>query len=234
VRSVLAWLALAACSPAAPTTSPPVTIEVDPNAVPITDAPPPEAPVRPPDALLDPSKAKERAPDFYTVHFDTTAGPFEMACERRWAPYGADRIYNLVVIGFFTDVAIFRVVPGFVAQWGIHGDPEIAAAWQDAYIEPDPVGRPNLEGTVAFAKSAVAQGTTQLFVNYKDNGSLDGLGFSPVCNVTKGMATLRALRGGEHHQALASAQGQIAAKGNAFLRAEYPSLDYIVNARIVR
>jgi peptidyl-prolyl cis-trans isomerase A (cyclophilin A) len=193
------------------------------------------------EAMLDPSKATEKAPDSFKAKLETTAGDFVLECTRAWAPNGVDRFYNLVKIGYYDDVALFRVAPGFVVQWGIHGNPKVSEAWMKANIEPDTVTESNKKGTVTFAQAGgpAAKGktatsrSTQVFINYADNDNLDEMGFAPICKVVDGFDDTTKFGGSKHHQQLTSAQGQIFAKGNAFLRSAYPELDYIKKATIV-
>lgn len=185
-------------------------------------------------ALLDPTKAAETAPEDFHVKFETTAGDFEMDCHRSWAPKAADRFYNLVKIGFYDDVSIFRVVEGFVAQFGIHGDPAVSKPWKGTATEPDPVKESNKRGTLTFAMGGMPKTfTTQVFINFKDNPNLDKMGFAPVCLVTgEGMNVVdkfyKAYEGEVSNQ-----QGKIEAEGNKFLREQYKALDYIKTARLV-
>lgn len=185
-------------------------------------------------AMLDPTKAVEPAPEDYHVKFETTAGDFEMDCHRSWAPKAADRFYNLVKIGFYDDVAIFRVVEGFVAQFGIHGDPAVSKPWKGTATEPDPVKESNKRGTLTFAMGGMPKTfTTQVFINFKDNANLDKMGFAPVCMVTgEGMGVVdkfyKAYEGEVSNQ-----QGKIESEGNKFLRDQYKALDYIKTARLV-
>ena len=134
--------------------------------------------------LLDPAKATEEAPAQYTVTFDTTKGPFTVQVDRKLSPRGADRLYNLVKVGHFDDLAVFRVVPGFVAQFGMHGDPEVNQVWSQATIDDDPVATTNARGTLVFATAGPNTRSNQFFVNTADNAMLDGKGFSPFGTVT--------------------------------------------------
>ena len=113
-----------------------------------------DAPLAEPDPrLLAPEKATETAPDTFKVKFTTSKGEFTVEAHRDWSPNGADRFYNLVKIGFFNEVRFFRVIPGFVAQFGIHGHPQVAKAWQNANIQDEPVKEGNKRGRLVFAKS---------------------------------------------------------------------------------
>jgi peptidyl-prolyl cis-trans isomerase A (cyclophilin A) len=129
--------------------------------------------------LLKPSLLKEQAPATYQVKFDTTRGPFTIIVTRAWAPLGADRFYNLVKHHYFDNAHFFRVVPGFVAQFGLSAYPPVTAAWEKATIKDDPHGQSNKRGTIVFATAGPNTRTTQLFINLKDNVSLDSQGFTP-------------------------------------------------------
>lgn len=184
-------------------------------------------------AMLDPSKAKEKAPDTFRAKFETTKGDIVFECTRDWAPNGVDRFYNLVKIGFFDDVAFFRVVKGFVVQWGIHGDPKVSAVWSDANLPPDPPKQSNKRGMLTYAMAGRPDTrSTQLFVNYKDNTSLDAMGFAPICKVAEGMEIADKLFGG-YEENVTDKQGEIQAEGNDYLRAKWPELDYVKTAAIV-
>src|SRR5207253_4667037 len=128
-------------------------------------------------ALRNPAALKAVAPPTYKAVFDTSAGVFEILVHRDWAPKGADRFYNLVKNGFFDDTRFFRVVPNFMVQFGINGDPAIASAWQNANLKDDPGGKQsNKKGYVTFATRGKDTRTTQVFINFKDNGFLDAQG----------------------------------------------------------
>lgn len=183
-------------------------------------------------AMKDPSKATEKAPDSFRAKFTTTKGDIVFECTRAWAPNGVDRFYNLVKIGFFDDVALFRVAKGFVVQWGIHGDPQVSRVWSDANLPPDPVVQSNKRGMLTYAMAGRPDTrSTQLFINYGDNTSLDAQGFAPICKVVSGMETADAFNG-EYAERVTGMQGEIQAKGNAYLREKWPNLDYIKTAVI--
>jgi peptidyl-prolyl cis-trans isomerase A (cyclophilin A) len=206
------------------------SVAEDAKTEPKTDEKKPAAAATAPD-LSDPSKLAEKAPDTYKVRFDTTKGAVTIEVTRAQAPNGADRFYNLVKGGFFTDVAFFRVVPGFMVQFGIHGDPKISAAWRDANIQDDPVKSGNARGTLTFAQtSAPNSRSTQLFINYGNNSFLDGQRFASFGKVTSGMDVVDKINSesGEHPD-----QGAIQMQGNAYLKKEFPNLDYIKSATIL-
>ncbi len=210
------------------------------------EAPSPTAQAQPPapgparaadDPLLHPEKATDTAPDSYQVRFETTKGAFTVTVHRDWAPRGADRFYNLVKLGYYDDVAFFRVLEGFVVQFGIHGDPKVASAWREARIQDDPVKQSNTRGRITFATAGPDTRTTQVFVNLGDNKMLDGMGFSPFGEVdAEGMKVVEALYSGYGEGAPRGRgpdQGRIQREGNAYLRAQFPQLDYVKTARIV-
>jgi peptidyl-prolyl cis-trans isomerase A (cyclophilin A) len=186
----------------------------------------------PPPPLLHPATLKAKAPAVYTVAFSTTKGGFEVRVKRSWAPRGADRFYNLVRAHFFDGVEFFRVVKGFVVQFGISGYPAVSSAWQNANIPDDPVRASNVRGTITFADAGPNTRTTQVFINLANNSRLDSLGFAPFGKVAKGMSVVDKLYAGYGEQPT-SAQPQIAAQGNAFLKRRFPKLDSVLTARIV-
>lgn len=183
-------------------------------------------------ALLSPEKANEKAPDQFKVKIVTTKGDLVVEVNRAWSPNGADRFYNLVKTGFYDDTAFFRIVNGFMAQIGIHGDPSVMAKWRTANIMDDqPAGQSNKPGYVTFAKTGAPNSrSTQIFFNFGDNSFLDGQGFTPFGKVVDGSPVLGALNleYGESPD-----QGAIQSSGNAYLKANFPRLDYIKTARIV-
>jgi peptidyl-prolyl cis-trans isomerase A (cyclophilin A) len=137
--------------------------------------------------LRDPARAQDRAPGTFRVRFDTTKGSFVVEAHRDWAPRGADRFYNLAKVGFFDEIRFFRVIAGFMVQFGIQGDPAVAAAWREARIQDDPVTQSNRRGMVTFATAGPDTRTTQVFINFKDNVGLDRQGFAPFGRVVEGM-----------------------------------------------
>jgi len=185
-----------------------------------------------PEKLMDPAKLVAKAPDTFKARFDTTKGIFVIEVHRDWAPNGVDRFYNLVKNGYYDGVKFFRVVPGFVAQWGIHGDPAIAMKWLKSTIPDDPVKQSNLRGYVTYAKSGAPNSrSVQLFINLADNPNLDGMGFAPFGKVIDGMDVVGKLFDG-YADGLRSLQGRIAEEGNVFLDKTYPNLDTIKRASI--
>ena len=178
----------------------------------------------------------QTAPDTFQVRFETTAGEFVVEARREWAPRGVDRFYNLAREGFFDGVRFFRVIVGFMAQFGISGNAEVAAAWQTTRIEDDPVSQSNTRGRVTFATAGPGTRTTQLFINYADNSRLDGMGFAPIGEVISGMDVVDALHAGYGEGAPRGRgpdQGRIQREGNAYLEREFPELDWVRSATLV-
>lgn len=186
----------------------------------------------PPKALLDPSKLDEKAPQLYDVKFETTAGDFVVSVHRTWAPIAADRFYNLVKNKFYDGNKIFRVVPGFVVQFGISPFPQVSKAWQDARIDDDTITVKNTRGAVTFASAGPNTRTTQVFVNLGNNENLDVDTFAPFAAVTEGMSVLDKLYSGYGDQPTPQQQ-KMFEQGNAFLERQYPKLDEIKTARII-
>ncbi len=188
--------------------------------------------------LLDPSKSVLKAPKEFKVLFKTTNGSFIVDFRRDWAPLGVDRVYNLVKDGFFNGDAFFRVVPGFVVQFGLNGSPQVNAAWRQARIQDDSsTGHSNKRGTVVFATAGPDTRTTQLFINLADNPMLDQTGFVPLGEAISGMDVVRSLFSGYGDgppQGVGPDQGQVAAQGNAYLKKNFPKLDYIKSARVIK
>jgi peptidyl-prolyl cis-trans isomerase A (cyclophilin A) len=188
----------------------------------------------PPPALLHPAALHAKAPATYGVKFTTTKGTFVVTVHRSWAPRGADRFYNLARARFYDGNEIFRVMKGFVVQFGISGFPSVSAAWQHANIADDPVKASNTVGTITYADAGPNTRTTQVFINLGNNAAnLDHLGFAPFGRVTTGMAVVNKLYGGYDDQPT-QLQGQIASQGNAFLKKRFPKLDSVLRARIVK
>jgi peptidyl-prolyl cis-trans isomerase A (cyclophilin A) len=187
-------------------------------------------------ALKDPSKLNEKAPDKFTVKLETTAGDILMDVDRSWAPKGADRFYNLVKNGYYDDVAFFRVIGGFMAQVGIHGDPELNKVWRNARIEDDKVKQSNTPGMVSFATAGPNTRTTQFFINFGNNARLDGMGFAPFAKV-RDMKVVEKLYAGYGEGAPSGkgpSQGRLQTEGNKYLKAEFPKLSWIKKATIVK
>lgn len=179
--------------------------------------------------LLDPSQAVFTAPERFTVTLDTTKGLIDIDVRRSWAPGGADRFFSLVKIGYFDGTAFFRVIPGFMAQIGIHGDPGVNRAWRMQRIEDDPVTQSNTRGMVSFATSGRNSRVNQFFINFGDNTRLDPMGFAPIGRV-RSMDVVDKLYSGYGEGAPAGRgpqQARMQSEGNPYLKAEFPELDYI-------
>jgi len=173
----------------------------------------------------------EQAPETYKVLFETSGGDFTVEVHREWSPNGADRFHKLVESGFYDECRFFRVVPGFMVQWGINGDPEIQQNWVDAKIKDDRVTKSNKRGLITFATSGKNSRTSQVFINYKDNAFLDGQGFSPFGEIVEGMDVVDAINSqyGEKPD-----QGLVQTKGNEYLNKSFPTLTYIKKATVVK
>jgi len=192
------------------------------------------APTGTPDAATekkDDDMWPETAPDTFKVKFECTNGEFTVECFKEWAPLGVERFYQLVREGYFDDTGFFRVVPNFVVQFGLAADPQVTAKWRTKSITDDPVKQTNAPGTITFATSGPNSRTTQLFINLVDNKRLDGMGFSPFGKVIEGMDVVKKINPeyGERPQ-----QGMITAEGNAYLKKNFPKMDFIKKATLVK
>ena len=185
-------------------------------------------------SFASPSVASE--PKGFSFVFETTQGQMQFECPQKWAPIGQQRLRDLVTAGFFTDIAFFRVIAGFVAQFGISGDPVISAKWQDANLTDDPVVASNLAGTLTFADAGPNTRTTQLFINLVDNARLDAMGFAPICKTdAAGLAIAQKLYSGYGEGApdgKGPDQDLITSQGNAYLKTNFPKLDYVLSATL--
>jgi peptidyl-prolyl cis-trans isomerase A (cyclophilin A) len=189
---------------------------------------------------------KAPAPDSFRVAFETSKGRFDVMARKSWAPIGVDRLYTLVQSKYFDDVRFFRVVSGFVAQFGMSGQPTVTKDWERRCIADEPVHHSNLRGAISFARGGPGTRSTQLFVNLKDNvvlDSLSGFGFPPIAEVVSGMDVVDSLYSGYGESAPRSGpqygregpdQDSIGARGNAYLNAGWPKLDYVKTARVVQ
>ena len=189
------------------------------------------------DTPLHPDAATETAPNVYKAKFETTKGDFVIQVDRNWAPLGADRFYNLVKLGYYDNLYFFRVINGFMAQVGIHADPQITSIWKNARILDDPVTQRNTRGRVSFATAGPRTRTTQFFINFNDqNVRLDGYGFAPFGEVVEGMDVVDRLHSGYGEGApggTGPAQDRIQQEGNPYLEREFPKLAKIVRATIL-
>lgn len=184
-----------------------------------------------PGPLYDPDgeAMTQRAPDGFRGRFETSVGDFLVEVRREWAPLGADRFYNLVRNGFYDGQRFFRVIPGALVQWGIHGDPAVSAKWRRAAFRDDPVRLSNVRGTVCFATAGPDSRVTQVFVNLRNNSELDDQGFAPFGQVVEGMDVVEAVNTyyGEEPR-----QKWIESHGDKYLEREFPELDYIERASL--
>jgi peptidyl-prolyl cis-trans isomerase A (cyclophilin A) len=186
-------------------------------------------------ALMNPAALNEPAPATFKAKFDTSKGPFVIEVHRDWAPNGADRFYNLVKNGFFDNARFFRVISGFMVQFGISGDPKISAHWHDANIPDDPVRQSNTRGMITFATAGPNTRTTQVFINFADNRALNRQGFAPFGQVVSGMSVVDSLFA-DYGEGAPSGngpeQGRVQREGNAYLMKDFAQLDYIKKATI--
>lgn len=187
--------------------------------------------------LATPAALNEKAPATFKAKFDTSKGVFVIEVNRDWAPNGADRFYNLVKNGFYDNVRFFRVISGFMVQFGISGDPKISAPWREARIPDDPVKQSNRMGYVTYAMAGPNTRTSQVFINFGDNSSLDNQGFSPFGRIVSGMDVVNKLNaeyGEGAPRGRGPDQGRIQMEGNAYLNKEFGKLDYVKKATIER
>ena len=183
----------------------------------------------------DPAKLASAAPESFIIVFTTSEGDVEVLVKRSWAPKGADRLHYLAANGFFTGARFFRVLPGFVAQFGLSGHPAVDAAFEKLSFEDDPVKEKNLTGTLVFATAGPNTRTSQLFINLADNAQLDEMGFAPVGRVIRGMEVVQQLYAGYGEGApmgVGPDQGRIKSDGNLYLRGQFPELDSVVTASV--
>jgi cyclophilin family peptidyl-prolyl cis-trans isomerase len=185
--------------------------------------------------LLTPAALTAKAPALFKAKLDTTKGVIVIEVHRDWSPLGADRFYNLVSNGFFDGVRFFRVIPNFMAQFGINGNPAVNAAWDKVDLKDDPGGKQsNTRGTISYGNTGQPNSRgTQVFINYKDNSFLDAQRFTPFGMVVEGMDAADKLNA-EYGSNPQNQQGKIVAEGNKFLIANYPKLDYVKTATVVQ
>jgi peptidyl-prolyl cis-trans isomerase A (cyclophilin A) len=185
--------------------------------------------------LANPAALTEVAPASFKAKFDTSKGAFVIEVRREWAPNGADRFYNLVKNGFFDNARFFRVISGFMVQFGINGDPRLSAQWREARIKDDPVKQSNKRATITFATAGPDTRTTQMFINFADNAMLDRQGFAPFGQVVSGMNVVDGLYSGYGEGAPRGQgpdQGRIQREGNDYLQKDFSQLDFIKKATI--
>ena len=188
--------------------------------------------------LRDPANAfwTAHAPESFRATVETTKGTIVVEVRRDWSPLGADRFYNLARTGFFDDSRFFRVLPGYIAQFGIPGDPAVTAVWKDRTFPDDTVRQSNTRGTIAFAMTGPRTRTTQLYISRKDNPQLDAQGFSPIGRVVEGIDVVDALYDGYGENAgggvRAGRQQRMLSEGNAHLDRDYPLLDRLIRVTV--
>mgnify|MGYP001161505681 FL=1 len=183
--------------------------------------------------LKQPQAATYQAPETFKVRFETTKGDFVIQVTRAWAPNGVDRFYNLTRLGYWDDVAFFRVIDGFMIQFGIHGDPSVMRHWKQANFIDDPVTQSNSRGYLSFAKTSQPNSrTTQLFINLGDNSRLDKGGFAPFAQVIQGMDIVDQIYkvGEGAPSGPGPSQRRIQLSGNDYLKKNFPKIDYINRA----
>jgi peptidyl-prolyl cis-trans isomerase A (cyclophilin A) len=240
----LAWsfaiMLLAACggdggdAPPPAETTPAASEPTPPPAATTSPTPAEPTPSTTPGAA--PGPATLETPATFRVQFETSKGNFVVEVDRSLAPLGVDRFYRLINEGYYDDVRFFRVIAGFMAQFGMHGDPAQTARWRAQRIQDDPVVGSNTRGTITFATSGPNSRTTQLFINLVDNRNLDGMGFAPFGRVVEGIEVVDQLYSGYGEgapQGQGPSQGNIQSQGNAYLMQNFPLLDYIIRARVV-
>jgi peptidyl-prolyl cis-trans isomerase A (cyclophilin A) len=184
-------------------------------------------------ALLKPAMLKDKAPDQYKVKFVTTRGEFTLDVTRAWAPLGADRFYNLVKHHFYDNASIFRVVPNFVAQFGISAFPAVTTAWRGTDIKDDAVTQSNKRGYITFATSGPNTRTTQVFINLKDNAGLDRQGFAPFGVVEEGGMKVVDMFYDQYGDNSGPDQGKIETQGKPYVDKGWPKLDTIKSATLL-
>jgi peptidyl-prolyl cis-trans isomerase A (cyclophilin A) len=185
--------------------------------------------------LSTPAALNEQAPATYKAKFDTSKGVFVVDVRRDWAPNGADRFYNLVKNGFYDNVRFFRVISGFMVQFGINGDPKLSSVWREARIRDDAVKQSNKRGYITFATAGPNTRTTQVFINFGDNAGLDGQGFAPFGQVTTGMDVVDKINpeyGEGAPRGRGPDQGRVQMEGNAYLSKDFPRMDFVKKATI--
>jgi len=209
-----------------------------PEKAPPTKAPAPAATTahRKP-LMLNPTAYKAKAPDTYRAKFTTTKGDFVVEVTRIWAPLGADRFYNLVKGGYYDGAPLYRVISNFMVQFGFSPSPAVSKAWDKNVIKDDPVKQSNKRGYITFATSGPNSRTTQVFINYKDNGGLDSQGFAPFGTVVEGMEVVdnfyKGYGEGSDMGGRGPTQGNLASQGIAYVKKSFPNMDTITTAEIV-
>ena len=188
--------------------------------------------------LLDPSDAhwQRPAPERFRARFETTKGVFVVEMERALAPLGVDHFYALATAGYFDDARFHRVVPNFIVQFGIAGDPAVTATWKDRAIGDDSVRTSNVRGTIAYAMTGPNTRTTQLYISLVDNTRLDAQGFAPLGRVVEGMDVVDRIYSGYGESSgggvRAGKQQRLILEGNGYLDREFPKLDRLIRVKV--
>lgn len=184
--------------------------------------------------------ATQKAPNYFKAKFETTQGDFEIEAKREWSPLAVDRLYMLIKTGFYTDIALFRVVEGYVVQFGIHNDSTLNKSWRSFKIPDEQVIEKNTKGAISFARRGKETRSTQIFINLENNSPrLDTLaysgvkGFPVIAQVTSGMDVVETFYK-EYGNQPSNIQGEIQKKGNSILKEKFPKLDYIKKAYIIK
>jgi len=181
-----------------------------------------------------PAPAVVTAPAEFKVRLETSKGPVVIQLHRDWSPNGVDRFFQLVEEGFYNDARFFRVIPNFIVQFGMNGDPATNAKWAEQKLADDPVKQSNTRGTVTYAKCPMPNcRSTQIFINLGDNASLDPQGFAPIGTIVEGMSVVDRLYSG-YGDPPPDQQSNITSAGNAYLTQNYPKLDFIKTATVVK
>jgi len=187
--------------------------------------------------LLDTTRSAEPAPETFRVRFETSKGAFVMEAHRSWSPFGVDRFYYLVRRNFYDNTKFFRAIDGFLVQFGISGNPSISNVWKARYMPDDPVAhQSNRRGRVSFGSLGPHTRSTQLFINYKDNTNLDN-DYAPIGEVVEGMSVVDSLwkgYGDAPPRGSGPDQDRIFAEGDEYLKKDFPQLDYIKTARLIK
>lgn len=182
---------------------------------------------------------EEKAPEYFKARFETTQGNFDIEARREWSPIGVDRLYQLIKHDFYTDIALYRVLPDFVVQFGIHNDSILNNRWSAVKLKDEPVLKSNDSMTISFARGGKETRTTQIFINMKNNPRLDKLdyggvkGFPVIAKITSGMENVQKFYAG-YGKKPQNEQGAIYEQGNSYLKEKYPKLDYITKAYIIK
>ena len=189
----------------------------------------------------NPSDLTRAAPDSFDVRVQTTRGPFVLRARRNWSPQGVDRLHYLVTHGYYDDARFFRVIGGFVAQWGLNGRPPLDSLWQERRLQDEPVRSSNTRGRVSYARGGPNTRSIQLYINLADNVRLDTLntfGFPPIGEIVEGMAVVDSFYNGyggtRENRLPGPSQDSIRIVGNAYLERNFPKLDRILETKVVR